>query len=89
MADVVSLLTSELVTNAILHAGSKVDVAVCVDGDVVRVEVADASPRIPSPSQHPSDAQTGRGLAVVESQASDWGTRPTPGGKIVWFEVTR
>ena len=86
-ADVVTLLTSELVTNAILHAGSEVDLALCADQGSIRVEVADGSPRIPEPPGYHADAQTGRGLAVVAAQADEWGTRRTSTGKVVWFEV--
>lgn len=87
VADVVTLLTSELVTNAILHAGSEVDISLCATDGIIRVEVADASPRIPEPAGYRVDAQTGRGLAVVAAQAHDWGTQRTRNGKIVWFEV--
>lgn len=89
VADVVTLLTSELVTNAVLHAGSEIDVALCAEGDVVRVEVADASTRVPGHSSHGPEAQTGRGLAVVAAASTDWGAHRTAGGKIVWFEVSR
>lgn len=86
-ADVVTLLTSELVTNAILHAGSEVDIVLCVSEGSIRVEVADGSRRVPEPPGYRTDAQTGRGLAVVAAQADDWGTERTRSGKIVWFEV--
>lgn len=89
VTDIVTLLASELVTNAVLHAASHVDLAVCADGDVVRVEVADTSSRMPEPARYEPDAQTGRGLGVVAAEAHDWGTRVTAGGKIVWFEVSR
>lgn len=87
VADVVTLLTSELVTNAVLHAGSEVDISLCASGGTIRVEVADSSPRVPEPSGYRNDAQTGRGLAVVAAQSDNWGTQRTRSGKIVWFEV--
>lgn len=89
VSDVVSLLTSELVTNAILHAGSQVDIVLCAEEGLIRVEVSDTSPRVPEPTTPGPESQTGRGLAVVASQASDWGARRTAHGKIVWFEVSR
>ena len=87
-ADTVTLLVSELVTNAVLHAGSKVEVAVRHRGDWLRVEVADESPILPGQREFTSDATTGRGLGLIEAMADAWGVEPRADeGKIVWFEV--
>ena len=86
--EVVTLLVSELVTNAVLHAGSKVEVVVKHRGPCLRVEVADESPVLPGVRDFDADATTGRGLTLVELMASDWGVEPCDeGGKLVWFEV--
>ena len=86
--EVASLLVSELVTNAIQHAGSEVNVHLEVSADLVRVEVDDASPRAPLRLVVPEDAERGRGLQLVEALASSWGVDQVPGdGKKVWFEV--
>lgn len=87
LSETVTLLTSELVTNAVLHAGAAVALSVCADGGRLRVEVEDCSPRLPSTLHYEGVAQTGRGLALVERSAAEWGVRPTSGGKTVWFEV--
>ena len=83
----VPLLTTELVTNALLHAGTAIDVCISASAGRVRVEVADSSPRPPDRRRHTADAPTGRGLSLVEAEALAWGVRPRDGGKAVWFEV--
>jgi DNA-binding NarL/FixJ family response regulator len=87
--DVVVLLVSELVTNAVVHAGSEVDLSVRLLPDVVRVEVVDTSPVIPSPQDADDHDTSGRGLAIMDAMASAWGIDPLPDGKRVWFEVPR
>ena len=85
--DVALLLTSELVTNAILHARTPVQLGVLVDGDRALVCVADRLPESPalSPRAHSHDRPGGRGLALVEDLANTWGTTTYTGGKTVWF----
>ena len=85
--DVALLLTSELVTNAILHARTPVQLGVLVDGDRALVCVADQLPESPalSPRAHSHDRPGGRGLALVEDLADTWGTTTYTGGKTVWF----
>lgn len=87
--DVVVLLVSELVTNAVLHAGSRVELSVRLLADAVRVEVVDTSPVIPSPKEADDTDTSGRGLAIMDAMASAWGVDPLPDGKRVWFEVPR
>jgi DNA-binding NarL/FixJ family response regulator len=88
--DDVQLLVSELVTNAVVHAGSDVEVAVRLLTDAVRIEVVDQGPmgslRVTKPAH---DAESGRGLLLVETLASAWGVEEIEGGKSVWFEVPR
>jgi anti-sigma regulatory factor (Ser/Thr protein kinase) len=87
IADLVLLAANELVTNAVIHARSAVDLRVQLSNRVVRIEVVDRDPRPPVPRHAPDDATGGRGLAVVEAVASRWGVDPIEGGKRVWFEV--
>lgn len=88
--DDVKLLVSELVTNAVVHAGSEVQVAVRLLNDAVRIEVVDRSPATSLRPTHPTqDAESGRGLLLVETMASAWGVEPLEHGKAVWFEVPR
>lgn len=83
------LLTSELATNAVLHARTPFRVAVQLDPDSVSVEVTDGSPGSPAPVPAPPDTDRGRGLRLVSLLATDWGVRPAAPGKTVWFVMAR
>ena len=87
VASCASLLTSELVTNAVLHAATPICVTLHVLPDRIRVDVADRSTAIPALKDYGRDAATGRGLTLFNTLASDWGVEGTDGGKIVWFEL--
>ena len=88
VVDTVELLTSEVVTNAIIHARSGPQLAVTVDGDVVRVAVRDLSPAVPIRRRGRLDDVSGRGVVIVEELASAWGVElDRNGSKRVWFEV--
>jgi DNA-binding NarL/FixJ family response regulator len=90
VSEIVALLVSELVTNAIVHARSDVDVAVHLTADAARVEVSDRSPQVPVVRTADDQDESGRGLAIVQSLARAWGVRPrADGGKTIWFEVER
>jgi anti-sigma regulatory factor (Ser/Thr protein kinase) len=88
-APAAELLVTELVTNAVLHARTPVVVSVEPRGPMVRVEVADDSPRTPRPRKHSVDSGTGRGLVLVDRMSDDWGVELRDGGKVVWFELCR
>ena len=81
------LLTSELVTNAVIHAETPVDVIVRSCPDRVRVEVVDGSTRAPLRRLAQGDDEWGRGLGVVETLSSRWGVECAEWGKSVWFEL--
>jgi PAS domain S-box-containing protein len=83
------LLVSEIVTNALIHAGSPIGVRGEVGPHGVRVEVSDASPHHPTPRDYASTAGTGRGLALVVDLVDDWGVTVADVGKTVWFELGR
>ena len=86
--DDAKLLVSELVTNAVARALSPVELRVTEYGSAVRVEVHDRSERLPVPTPAPLDAESGRGLTIVERLADRWGTDRVPEtGKSVWFEL--
>ncbi len=85
------LLTSELVTNAVLHARTLVRVACRCAGGAVEIAVVDYSPALLAPDQRPeipaADRTGGRGLALPALLASAWGVSYTPGRKAVWFRI--
>jgi anti-sigma regulatory factor (Ser/Thr protein kinase) len=85
--EAILLCTDELVTNAIIHVASDVELVVRSEAGVVRVEVHDASARPPLRRLPPPDAETGRGLQLVEALATRWGVSPLDTGKSVWFEM--
>lgn len=87
LADTVSLLTSELASNAVLHARTPFVVRVTSRSSMLRVEVADTNPNLPARKEYGPDAITGRGLRIVEGLADRWGVEVEPGGKAVWFEL--
>ena len=93
--DIGVLLTSELVTNALLYAQSRVTVRVgSAEADLpvgcVRVEVSDESSHPVRERNAGPDATSGRGLSIVDKLADRWGVEEVPGdGKVVWFEVPR
>ena len=86
-AEATVLLTNELISNAVLHARTDMELRVRTRDDVLRVEVHDGNSRRPTPSPTPADATSGRGLHLVESLADRWGIDGTPDGKVVWFEL--
>ena len=83
----VELITTELVTNAVRHAGSLTTVLVTYDGARVRVAVGDGSRALPQGRSAQDDDLGGRGLHIVDVLATAWGTTPTVEGKRVWAEV--
>jgi PAS domain S-box-containing protein len=87
LADVVLLLVSEVVTNAVLHACTELELRVRVDSEAVYVEVADGSPILPVPRDYDQEASTGRGLGLVAQLACQHGAERMARGKVVWFEV--
>lgn len=81
------LIASELVTNAVLHARTSVTLRVEAQGPTVRIEVFDENPRLPVMAPCPTNATSGRGLALVTALATAWGMENRRDGKVVWAEV--
>lgn len=87
VADDLALITSELATNAVLHASSDFVVRVHVSGRSVRVSVFDGDPEPPVVRRSAITDPDGRGVAIVSSVAADWGVAPEAHGKWVWAEI--
>jgi DNA-binding NarL/FixJ family response regulator len=89
LVDTVSLLLSELVSNAVMHAESPSEVVVRLHEDRLRIEVADRNATIPHRRPPDDRSPSGRGIALVEKLADAWGLELEAGGKRIWFEVRR
>lgn len=88
LEDTVALLTSEVVTNAVLHAGTPAEVSVRTDGAGVRVEVVDGSTTPPLRRLgYSRTSTTGRGCLLLDRLATRWGWAPLSDGKVTWFVV--
>lgn len=87
LLEVATLLVSELVSNAVLHAGTRIRVVLRMRGRRLRVEVHDGNARLPAQKHYSAMSATGRGLLMVERMSDDWGVAPATGGKSVWFEL--
>lgn len=87
-SDVAELLTSELVTNALIHTEHDAVLTATVTPHGLRVEVRDFVARRPRLHVPDADCDThGRGLFLVQSLADAWGVRSHGVGKAVWFEL--
>lgn len=86
--EVVLLLTTELVTNAVQHGLGPIGLRLLAGDDGVRVEVRDRSDALPVVQQLDPEALTGRGLLLVEGLADGWGVLAQDIGKTVWFSLT-
>jgi anti-sigma regulatory factor (Ser/Thr protein kinase) len=81
------LLTSELATNAVVHAKTGFELVIADSPVTVRIEVSDSSPLMPRIQPVDRLAPHGRGLHLVERLAESWGVIERPHGKTVWFEL--
>lgn len=90
VADAV-LLTSELVTNALVHAGTSIQLMCRLDDAAVEVSVLDRHPArmIPDPPSGSAEADRpgGRGLLLPAALSSSWGVTYAPTAKVVWFRL--
>ncbi len=80
-----TLITSELVTNAMIHGGPEVELRLERRAHQVSVEVQDdAAGELPTTRDPDDDDEHGRGLNIVEVLSDEWGLRRTGRGKSVW-----
>ncbi|MGW4649546.1 SpoIIE family protein phosphatase [Kitasatospora sp. NPDC004289] len=86
LADHAELLTSELITNALVHAGRPVEMRIFRDR-LLTVEVTDVDARPPRLRVAEEADEGGRGMYLVNELAHRWGTRVTDTGKVVWYEL--
>lgn len=92
LLEIALLLSSELVTNAVKYGGDRIVLSLTDGLDALRVEVHDDGAQAPRVGAWENHAVGGRGLLLVESLASEWGTtRGGAGepGKTVWFTLRK
>lgn len=87
-----SLIASELVGNAVKHAGTDVVATVSQRGTGMHLAVSDDDPHLPEaldPAPHgpESTGERGTGLRAVHAAATAWGAMPTTTGKVIWAVV--
>jgi anti-sigma regulatory factor (Ser/Thr protein kinase) len=92
LLDDVMLLTSELVTNVVMHARTDVHLGLTYDDNNIMVSVQDHSDATPTERAANAGAalhleESGRGMAIIASLADDFGWQrlPVPPGKVMWF----
>lgn len=81
------LLTSELVTDAVLHSRGDKRLTVTTRSSGVRVEVGDNSTSQPTRGASSREATHDRGVQLLDDCADDWGSRATARGRCVWFDI--
>jgi two-component sensor histidine kinase len=79
-----ALMVSELVNNAVVHGTGAISLRIDVEGDAVRIEVADEGNVAVAPTPEPG-AHGGWGLRIVQQLADDWGV--LEGSTKVWFRL--
>ena len=91
LVDDAVLLTSELVTNAVVHAGTPLDVTCRLTSGELEVAVRDRHPArtLPDiPTAASTSAERGRGLLLPSVLASSWGVTYARTAKAVWFRMS-
>ena len=87
-----SLCLSELVTNAVQHpgaeAGDRLELRLTLTDEVLRVTVVDPGSGF-QPGEPREGDDRGWGLFIVDRLASRWGSEPSQGRTVIWFEMDR
>jgi anti-sigma regulatory factor (Ser/Thr protein kinase) len=92
LADLVEraeLLTSEVVTNAIVHTDSPVHIVVetTASSVVVEVKALSSPPQVVADDEEVAEAVHGRGMVLLETLSDRWGWWKLDGGTVVWFAL--
>jgi anti-sigma regulatory factor (Ser/Thr protein kinase) len=87
-SDLAQILTSELVSNAVLYGkGDELRLRLVVDDDVL-IEIWDGNRAAPHIQPRETASTSGRGLQIVEALSNQWGYRGVRNdGKWVWFRI--
>ncbi|MGW1530053.1 SpoIIE family protein phosphatase [Streptomyces sp. NPDC002159] len=95
LSDDMELIATELVTNALIHADSKVEVRLREYTDRIHLEVRDTDAKPPIPTSVTASeeanavAEHGRGMGIIEYLSSAWGSSPNGRGKTVWIDIPK
>jgi anti-sigma regulatory factor (Ser/Thr protein kinase) len=81
------LATSELVTNAVMHAGTPLVLAVEYDDPHLTIAVGDGDDSLPEKRPASDEREDGRGVAIVDLLGATWGVQRTILGKTVWVSI--
>jgi anti-sigma regulatory factor (Ser/Thr protein kinase) len=89
LEETAALLVSELVSNAVRHAGTGLVLELALEfcDRWLRLEVADADPHPPLPRTPAALDESGFGFVLIEALADQWGVREIAAGKGVWAEL--
>jgi anti-sigma regulatory factor (Ser/Thr protein kinase) len=86
--EIIPLLTSEIVSNAVRHAAGNVGLELALrNREELRVQARDESPDRPVVRRSNPDGVGGHGLTIIESLARRWGVERHEDFKVVWFET--
>lgn len=88
LLDTLLLLTTELVSNAVHCTERPCELRIsCSDGGMLLVELADTSAALPVLPEPSLEAESGRGLLLLDALADGWGVTRAPRGKAMWFTL--
>ena len=88
LAEVGSLVLSELVANAVVHARTPLLVMARYAAGELTVAVADGSPSLPAVLPPDDEREGGRGISIIEALGATWGFQRTALGKVVWVTIS-
>jgi anti-sigma regulatory factor (Ser/Thr protein kinase) len=86
-AEVATVLVDEMLANAVRHGEPPIVLTLSDSSGILTVEVRDSGSGLPvvRPADH--DAESGRGLHIIEALADRWGVTQLHEGKAVWFQL--
>jgi anti-anti-sigma regulatory factor len=86
--DAAQLVASELVTNAVVHAGTLIDLTLRLTPPFLQIAVRDSGAgHVRIKAIVDESSESGRGLLLVDALAAAWGSLVSKSGKIVWARV--
>jgi hypothetical protein len=85
-----TVIAGELVTNAVVHAQTMIDLRLTLGRRYLILAVRDGSAALPVlPPSASADPAAPKGLLLVDAMAQHWGTLPAEGGKVVWATLSQ